>query len=75
MLVGWRAMRAHEKIADTLSDKEGKTRRFNVQVLNARHRMEMTFAKFLDEDPLAKHLDANEQAKRFVKWKENQKKV
>lgn len=33
-----------------------------------------TFRDFLETDPLAKHLDATEQMRRFIEWKNDQAK-
>jgi hypothetical protein len=68
MVVGWRAMRAHEKLAATLS--RGKPRSgpgTQRQTMAA----EGLFREFLKTDPIAKHLDADEQLRRFAEWKAN----
>jgi formiminotetrahydrofolate cyclodeaminase len=73
MVVGWRAMRAHEKIAASLSeDLEQKSQLLRSTLKKDRHKDEKTFRDFLDADPIAKHLDSTEQMRRFVEWKNQQ---
>lgn len=74
MVVGWRAMRAHERIADALF--RSATRRAQLhraQLHQERDQDEKSFRDFLQADPLAKHCDAAEQMRRFHSWRENQK--
>jgi hypothetical protein len=74
MVVGWRAMKAHEKIAEALSvDLEQKAQLIRSSLRKDRIRDEKSFRDFLEADPLAKHLDANEQIRRFTEWKATQK--
>jgi hypothetical protein len=73
MVVGWRAMRAHEKIAASLSeDVEQKSQLLRSALKKDRTQGEKTFRDFLDADPVAKHLDSTEQMRRFVEWKNQQ---
>ena len=69
IVVGWRAMRAHETIADALStDASQRVRLARAQATTEQR----TFRDFLNSDPHAKHLDANEQMRRFCEWKRDQ---
>ena len=73
MVVGWRAMRAHEKIAASLSeDLEQKSNLLRSTLKKDRNKDEKTFRDFLEADPVAKHLDSTEQMRRFVEWKRQQ---
>ncbi len=71
MYVAWRAMRAHEKIAEALTRKSGARgpsgRTGDTRQEDARE--EKTFRDFLQSDPLAKHCDAAEQMRRYQAWK------
>jgi hypothetical protein len=70
MVVGWRAMRAHEKIADALSAGPSRQRRMSGEsVQRDRSKDETSFRDFLDAEPIAKHLDASEQMRRYAEWK------
>jgi hypothetical protein len=73
MVVGWRAMRAHEKIAASLSeDVEQKSHLLRSASRRDQAKPDKTFRDFLDADPLATHLDSTEQMRRFVEWKNQQ---
>lgn len=72
MVVGWRAMRAHEKIAASLADdvdQRGHLLRAAARNDKGGAEPGRSFRDFLDADPIAKHLDSNEQMRRFVQWK------
>jgi hypothetical protein len=74
MVVGWRAMRAHEKIAQALSsDLEQKTHLLRSAMRKDRTKDEKSFRDFLEADPVAKHLDQTEQMRRFAEWKDEQR--
>ena len=61
MVVGWRAMRAHEKISEYLSeDLEQKSRLLRTSQKKDRSGEGKSFRDFLEADPVAKHLDATE---------------
>jgi hypothetical protein len=74
MVVGWRAMRAHEKISEYLSeDLEQKSRLLRVAQKKDRTSEGKSFRDFLEADPIAKHLDSTEQMRRFTEWRNEQK--
>ena len=74
MVVGWRAMRAHEKISDYLSeDLEQKSLLLRATKKTDRNGEGKSFRDFLEANPIAKHLDATEQMRRFTEWKNDQK--
>ncbi|HEY9248736.1 MAG TPA: hypothetical protein VIO38_06375 [Rariglobus sp.] len=73
MVVGWRAMRAHEKIAAALSEEvEQKSHWLRSALKQDRNKDEKTFRDFLDADPVARQLDPTEQVRRFAEWKHRQ---
>ena len=68
MVVGWRAMRAHEKIAAALkSDSRLKTNLIRAQ--SQEKQEENMFQEFIDANPHVKHLDTTEQLRRYAEWK------
>ncbi len=70
MLVAWRAMRAHERIAEALSPELGRQRRASSDAIQKeRRREEASFREFLEADPLAKHMESHEQMRRFAEWR------
>jgi len=74
MVVGWRAMRAHEKISEYLSaDLEQKSLLLRAAQKKDRNTEGKSFRDFLEADPIAKHLDTTEQMRRFTEWKNDQK--
>ncbi len=68
LVIGWRAMRAHERIADALSAEPAR-RPPRDSSRSQRKDDAPSFRQFLDEDPLAKHLDHTEQLRRYAEWK------
>ncbi len=69
MVVGWRAMRAHEQIAHALMESTGhQAEQFRAQKREDSISEEKAFREFLKSDPLAQHLDAHERARRFAEW-------
>jgi len=74
MVVGWRAMRAHEKISEYLfDDLKQKSRLLRLPQKKDWNIEGKSFRDFLDADPLAKQLDTTEQMRRFTEWKNEQK--
>ncbi len=72
MVVGWRAMRAHERMADALSAEavsRGSSHAARGVSRRESSREERSFRDFLQADPLARHLDSHEQMRRFQTWK------
>lgn len=70
MVVGWRAMRAHEKIAASMSeDVEQKANLIRSSLRSERSGDERSFRDFLAADPVVRHLDSTEQMRRFAEWK------
>jgi hypothetical protein len=70
MLVAWRAMRAHERIAEALSADLGRQRRISSEAIQKETRKEeASFREFLAADPLAKHMESTEQMRRFTEWR------
>ncbi len=72
MVVGWRAMRAHERMADALTAEaasRGSSRGARGTSRREGAREEKSFREFLQADPLARHLDSQEQMRRFHAWK------
>lgn len=68
LVIGWRAMRAHERIADALAGERPKASlgRHDAQ------REERRFKEFIESEPLARHLDREEQLRRFAEWNADQ---
>ena len=74
MVIGWRAMRAHEKISEYLSeDLEQKSLLLRTNRRRDRNNESKSFRDFLEADTIAKNLDTTEQMRRFTEWKNDQK--
>jgi hypothetical protein len=70
MIVAWRAMRAHERIADALSADFSRHRRVASETIQKdRRKDEASFREFLESDPIAKHMESSEQIRRFSEWR------
>ncbi len=71
MVVAWRAMRAHEKIAAALSGDDRYRRRSPLDAgVPESTKADVSFREFLQADPLAKYVDATEQMRRYAEWKQ-----
>ena len=73
MVVAWRAMRAHEKIAEALSTDLARQHRMTRDAAQKeKKRDDLSFREFFEADPLAKHLEPNDQMRRYAEWKQKE---